>query len=171
MKHGITQRVDHLVRQLLPASLVIFLALLQAVPWRVPQLAGVMPLLPMIGVFYWSLYRPDLMVPSVAFLCGLVNDVLLGAPLGVSSLVYLAMQGMTSAQRRFFHGKSFLLVWAGFAMLAAGGMLLQTALSAALYGRLPVAKALAIEYAMTVFCYPLPSWLFSRLQLVWLRGE
>ena len=81
------------------------------------------------------------------------------------------MQGMTAAQRRFFHGKSFLMVWAGFAMLAAGGMLLQTALSAVLYGRLPMAKALAIEYALTVFCYPLPSWLFSRLQLTLLRDE
>jgi len=171
MKHGLTQRADHLVRQLLPASMLLLLSLLQAVPWRVPQLAGVVPLLPMIGIFYWALYRPDLMVPSLAFAAGLVNDIVMGAPLGISSLIFLAIQGMTASQRRFFHGKSFLLVWAGFATLAAGAFLLQVALSAALFGRTPLLRALAIEYVITVFCYPLPSWLFSKLQLSWLRDE
>jgi rod shape-determining protein MreD len=171
MKHGVLQRVDHLVRQLLPASLVILLILLQAVPWRMPQLAGVVPMLPMIGIYYWSLYRPDLLVPSVAFGTGLVNDIVLGTPLGISSLVYLAMQGMTAAQRRFFHGKSFVVVWAGFATLAAGAILIEMVLSSVLFGRVPLAKGLLIEYLMTVFCYPLPSWLFSKLQLSWLRGE
>jgi len=165
------QRVDHLVRQLLPASLVVLLILMQAVPTRIPQMAGVVPLLPMIGIFYWSLYRPDLLVPSVAFATGLVNDIVLGAPVGVSSLVFLAMQGMTASQRRFFHGKSFLLIWAGFATLAAGGLLIQLALSAALFGRAPLFHALLAEYIITVCCYPLPSWMFSRLQLFWLRSE
>lgn len=165
------QRLDLLVRQFLPTSLVLFLVLLQAVPTRLPQFVEITPMLPMIGIFYWSLYRPDLLVPSVAFATGLVNDIVLGAPLGVSSLVYLAIQGMTASQRRFFHGKSFLLVWGGFATLAAGGLALQCALSALLFGRTPLLPALVIEYVITVFCYPLPSWLFSRLQLFWLRGE
>jgi rod shape-determining protein MreD len=171
MKHGVLQRADHLVRQLLPASLVIFLALLQAIPWRLPSLAGIVPMLPMIGIFYWSLYRPDLLVPSVAFFCGLINDIVMGAPVGVSSLVFLAIQWMTSAQRRFFNGKSFLVVWAGFATLSAGGIILQLLLSSAIFGRTPLAKALLTEYLITVFCYPLPSWLFSKLQMSWLRGE
>jgi len=171
MKHGVLQRVDHLVRQLLPASLVILLVLLQAVPWRVPQLAGVVPMLPMIGIFYWSLYRPDLLVPSVAFGTGLINDIVLGAPLGISSLVYLAMHGMTAAQRRFFNGKSFLVVWAGFATLAAGATVMQLVLSAAIFGRVPLARGLLIEYLITVFFYPVPSWLFTKLQMSWLRGE
>jgi len=171
MKHGALQRVDHLIRQLLPASLVIVLTLLQAVPWRLPAMAGIVPMLPMIGVFYWSLYRPDLLVPSVAFVCGLVNDIVMGAPIGISSLIFLAIQGMTAAQRRFFNGKSFLVVWAGFATLAAGAIVIQLALSSALFGRTPLVKALLIEYLITVFCYPLPSWLFSKLQMSWLRGE
>jgi rod shape-determining protein MreD len=171
MKGGVVQQVDHLVRQLLPASLVLILALLQAVPWRIPQFAPVVPMLPMIGVFYWSLYRPDLLVPSVVFGAGLVNDIILGAPIGVSSLVFLAIHGMTATQRRFFHGKSFLMIWSGFALLAAGGALLQLILYALLFGRTPQGHALVIEYIMTVFCYPLPSWLFSRLQILLLRGE
>lgn len=171
MKGGLLQQVDHLVRQLLPTSLVLLLALLQAVPWRIPQFANVAPMLPMIGVYYWSLYRPDLMVASVAFGTGIVNDIVIGGPIGLSSLVFLTIQGMTASQRRFFHGKSFLVVWAGFALLAAGGVLIQLVCSAVIFNRTPLAGALLVEYMMTICLYPLPSWLFSRLQAVLWRNE
>jgi len=171
MKHGVVQRVDHMVRQLVPASLVLLLVVLQAIPWHLPGLAGIVPVLPMIGIYYWSVYRPDLMVPSVAFAAGLVNDMVLGAPIGISSLAFLVIQGMTASQTRFFNGKSFLVIWSGFALLTAGALVIELALSALLYGRTPLASALLIEYAMTVCLYPVISWLFSRLQLFWLRNE
>jgi len=171
MKHGVAQRVDHMVRQLVPASLVLILVLLQAIPWRLPALAGIVPALPMIGIYYWSVYRPDLMVPSVAFATGLINDMVLGTPIGISSLAFLVIQGMTASQTRFFNGKSFLVIWSGFALLAAGALLIQLVLSAVLFGRTPVASALLIEYVLTVCLYPVVSWLFSRLQLFWLRNE
>ncbi len=171
MRHGLAQRVDHMVRQLVPASLVLMLVLLQAMPWHLPGLAGIFPALPMIGIYYWSVYRPDLLVPSVAFATGLVNDVVLGAPIGISSLAFLVIQGMTASQTRFFNGKSFLVVWSGFALLAAAGMLVELILAGLVFGRTPVFSALAIEYALTVCLYPVVSWLFSRLQMFWLRNE
>ncbi|HMA50005.1 MAG TPA: rod shape-determining protein MreD [Magnetospirillaceae bacterium] len=170
MKHG-SQRVDHMVRQLVPVSLVLVLVLLQAIPWHLPALSGVVPALPMIAIYYWSVYRPDLLVPSVAFATGLVNDVVLGAPIGISSLAFLVIQGMTASQTRFFNGKSFLVIWSGFALLAAAAMLVELAMAGLVYGRTPVASALAIQYALTVCLYPLVSWIFSRLQLFWLRNE
>lgn len=171
MKHGLAQRVDHMVRQLVPVSLVLVLVLLQAMPWHLPALAGIVPALPMIGIYYWSVYRPDLLVPSVAFATGLVNDVVLGAPIGISSLAFLVIQGMTASQTRFFNGKSFLVIWSGFALLAAVAMLVELVLSSLVFGRTPVFSAFGIQYALTVCLYPPVSWLFSRLQLFWLRNE
>jgi rod shape-determining protein MreD len=160
-----------MVRQLVPASLVLLLVLLQAIPWHLPALAGIYPMLPMIGIYYWSVYRPDLLVPSVAFATGLVNDVVLGAPIGISSLTFLVIQGMTASQTRFFNGKSFLVIWSGFALLAAGAMLIQLILSSVIFGRTPMFYAMLVEYALTVCLYPPISWMFSRLQLFWLRNE
>ena len=171
MKHGVAQRVDHLVRQLVPASLVLILVVLQALPWHLPGLAEAMPALPMIAIYYWSVYRPDLLVPSVAFATGLVNDIVLGAPIGISSLAFLVIQGMTASQTRFFNGKSFLVIWSGFALLAASALFVEFALSSIVFGRTPMASALLIEYALTVCLYPVVSWVFSRLQLFWLRNE
>ncbi len=171
MKHGVAQRVDLMVRQLVPASLVLVLVLIQAIPWHLPALAGIFPMLPMIGIYYWSVYRPDLMVPSVAFGTGLVNDIVLGAPIGISSLAFLVIQGMTASQTRFFNGKSFLVIWSGFALLAAGAVLVELVLSWAIFSRTPMLYALVAQYALTVCLYPPVSWVFSRLQLFWLRNE
>jgi len=44
-------------------------------------------------------------------------------------------------------------------------------MSSLVFGRTPVFSALTIEYALTVCLYPPVSWLFSRLQLFWLRNE
>ena len=125
MKGGVVQRVDQWVRQLLPAGAVLVFLLVQAIPWRLPEFAAVVPLLPLVGVYYWAVYRPELLPASVAFGLGLINDIIVGGPLGVSSLVFLMVQGMTASQRRFFHGKSFLVVWCGFGLVAAGAILLQ----------------------------------------------
>ena len=171
MRHGLAQRVDLMVRQLVPAVLVLILVVLQALPWHLPALAGIFPALPMIGVYYWAVYRPDLLVPSVAFATGLVNDVVIGGPIGISSLAFLVIQGMTATQTRFFNGKSFLVIWSGFAMLAAAAMLVELALAGLVFGRVPLFSAFVIQYLLTVCLYPLVSWLFSRLQLFWLRNE
>jgi rod shape-determining protein MreD len=160
-----------MVRQLVPTSLVLVLILLQAIPWHLPGLAGIIPALPMIAIYYWSVYRPDLLVPSVAFASGLINDMVLGAPIGVSSLAFLVIQGMTASQTRFFNGKSFLVIWSGFALVAGCALLIELVLCSGVFGRTPLFSALLIEYALTVCLYPVVSWVFSRLQLFWLRNE
>ena len=42
-----------------------------------------------ILIFYWVIKRPDIMANGHIFVAGLVNDVVMGFPLGISSLSYL----------------------------------------------------------------------------------
>ena len=42
-----------------------------------------------ILIYFWVLKRPDLMANGHIFLAGLINDVVMGFPLGISSLSYL----------------------------------------------------------------------------------
>ena len=44
-----------------------------------------------ILIYFWVLKRPDLMANGHIFLAGLINDVVMGFPLGISSLSYLIM--------------------------------------------------------------------------------
>ena len=42
-----------------------------------------------ILIYFWVLKRPDLMANGHIFIAGLINDVVMGFPLGISSLSYL----------------------------------------------------------------------------------
>ena len=42
-----------------------------------------------IIIYYWVLKRPEVMANGHIFLAGLINDVVMGFPLGISSLSYL----------------------------------------------------------------------------------
>ena len=42
-----------------------------------------------ILIFFWVIKRPDIMANGHIFIAGLINDVVMGFPLGISSLSYL----------------------------------------------------------------------------------
>ena len=44
-----------------------------------------------ILIYFWVLKRPDIMANGHIFLAGLINDVVMGFPLGISSLSYLVV--------------------------------------------------------------------------------
>ena len=49
-----------------------------------------------ILVFYWSLRNPDRLGYFSIFLAGIVNDVVIGIPIGISSLCYLILCAVTA---------------------------------------------------------------------------
>ena len=47
--------------------------------------------LPIIIIYFWILKRPNVMGTGHIFVAGLINDVVMGFPLGISSLTYLVV--------------------------------------------------------------------------------
>ena len=47
--------------------------------------------LPFIIIFYWSLKDPDYIGTGLIFISGILNDVTLGYPIGLSSFIYLSI--------------------------------------------------------------------------------
>ncbi len=47
--------------------------------------------LPFIIIFYWSLRDPDHIGNGLIFISGILNDVTLGYPIGISSFIYLTI--------------------------------------------------------------------------------
>tara|TARA_B100001121_G_scaffold247695_1_gene223062 strand:+ start:808 stop:1308 length:501 start_codon:yes stop_codon:yes gene_type:complete len=47
--------------------------------------------LPFIIIFYWSLKDPDQIGNGLIFISGILNDVTLGYPIGISSFIYLTI--------------------------------------------------------------------------------
>jgi len=55
--------------------------------------------LPYIIIFYWSLKDPDHIGNGLIFISGILNDVTLGYPIGISSFIYLIIIAFASYLR------------------------------------------------------------------------
>ncbi len=169
MKPDLWQRLDRGLRNLTPMMLTLALIFVTVLPLRVPGLAPVTPVVTLMAVYYWSIYRPELLPFAATFVVGLVQDSLSGAPLGLSSLVLLLVQGVVVSQRRFFHGKTFLVEWWGFMLVAPVALLIAWLVASLYFGVLVVPRTLGFQLLLTVALYPVLTRLFARAQHYLLR--
>jgi rod shape-determining protein MreD len=153
------QRLDQNARRLLPGLSTLLLGIIAALPVGIPQWGALAPPLMLIGVFYWSLVRPDLMPPSAAFALGLFGDLLTGAPLGSGALVMVLTQWTMRSQQRFLVNRPFLLLWASFFPVAAAATAIDWIVYAILtFHPLPILGGIA--RAMLGFVlFPVVAWL------------
>tara|TARA_B100001250_G_scaffold349623_1_gene320924 strand:+ start:205 stop:717 length:513 start_codon:yes stop_codon:yes gene_type:complete len=66
---------------------------------------------PFILVFYWSLRKTELMGYGFIFLAGLINDVVTGFPIGISSFNYLMICGFAAYLRTITLRPSMVKDW------------------------------------------------------------
>ncbi|WP_416897858.1 MAG: rod shape-determining protein MreD [Minwuia sp.] len=139
----------------LPGVLTLLLVLMETVPIGAPLLGPVLPSLTLISVFVWSTQRPDLMPHWLAFSIGLIQDLVIGGPLGLNALLLLVIQGVCTSQRRFLAaGRPFLLVWLGFAIVALPAALAQWIIACIYFTAvLPITDSL-IQAALNVALFP-----------------
>ncbi len=169
MTSGLWHRMDLLARQLTPSILTLALVLINALPLHVPGLARIAPLLPLMAIYHWAIFRPRLLPTSVVFLIGLLQDVLSGTPIGVNALVFIAVYGAVLSQKRFFSGKSFAILWLGFALIAAGAMALSWVAVSLLSLTLVEPRTVIFQYVLTLGLFPAVAWLLLRWQRTFLR--
>jgi len=168
MKSVIWQRLDILARKITPFFFSVALVLFCVLPFHVPGMARVMPLLPLMAIYHWAVNRPLLMPAYIVFLIGLLQDILTSAPLGVNALVFLAVYGVVVGQRRFLVGKSFAVNWLGFSLVAAGACATGWVLISILNVTVVDGEALFFQYMLSLGIFPMLSWFFMRWQRAYL---
>ncbi|OSM02192.1 rod shape-determining protein MreD [Magnetofaba australis] len=109
----------------IPALTLILAVAIQelALPWRAWSVFR--PDLALLCLFYWRLYRPDLCGPLLAFLIGLLIDMVSGAPLGLnafSKTLFILPISYFGARLR---ATDFLFLLPVVALLGAGEQLVQ----------------------------------------------
>ena len=67
-----------------------------------------------ILIFYWVLKNPDILGYGFIFLAGIVNDVVIGLPIGVSSVTYLILAGFAAYIRYLTVQPSLIYDWIVF---------------------------------------------------------
>lgn len=164
------QRLGSGARGAVPLAVTLVLVILGAVPYGAPALGAVMPLFPLMSVYYWAVYRPDLTPMAGNFGIGLAQDVLAGTPLGLSAALFVAVHAAVAWQRRFFHGKTFLVLWFAFAFLAAAATMLGWLLLSLYYQRILAPAPAFFQLLLTILLYPAVTWLFHLIHRNMLRA-
>jgi rod shape-determining protein MreD len=160
---GLLQRLDRSARHLTPMLVCLALVVASALPMNLPGYGRVAPNLALIAVFYWAIFRPDLVPLSGAFAVGLFQDILGGTALGLQALVLVIVHHAVASQQRFFAGKSFLVVWWAFAMTAmAAGVVVWIATMLLNFALIDPTPAL-FQIPLTIAFCPFLTWLLARV--------
>lgn len=133
------------------------LFILNLVNFALPYAGQVRPLFLLMAIYYWAIFRPTLIPPVMAFMWGLLLDLLSGAPVGLNALIFLIVQWVVRDQRLYLMGQSYVTLWLGFAVTAFAYCFVQWLLFSLLYTTLagygmPLATAL-----LSVGLFPLIS--------------
>ena len=127
--------------------------------------------LQIIIIYFWVLKRPALMGPGHIFLAGLINDVVMGFPLGISSLSYLLVCFVGNYVRNKSVNTTIASDW--FTFLIA--LLFSNLLFFVLINNF---TDLAISYSrigynifFTLFLYPIFWLLFNIYQMNFIGGQ
>ena len=164
MQTTLTNRIMDFTRAGIPFTLSVFLILLAIMPYGLPKSSLAAPILALISVYYWSVFRPDLMPPSAAFLLGLMVDILSGGPPGLNALVLIMVKWAASAQRRALAGKSFAVGWLGYLLIAAGAAVINWFVASLFHATIIESVPLLVSHAVGAAVYPLVAVLLARAQ-------
>ena len=161
---ALIRRLQEFAANLTPFVVSLVLILLSVIPIQVPAIGSVAPNLGLVAVFYWTVYRPDLM-PAIAVLpIGLWQDLLNGAPIGLNGLTLLIVYGVIVFQRIFFKGKSFLVIWWAFGLTAAFAAFVFWLAVIGWHLRYVDPTPLVFQVILTLTLFPFLYWLLSRVQ-------
>ncbi|MFN4283347.1 MAG: rod shape-determining protein MreD [Alphaproteobacteria bacterium] len=161
---GLWQRLDRFGRNLIPLAITLTLALIGALPMPIAGYAAVVPLFTFCAVFFWAVYRPDLLPPWLVLLIGLVQDALAGTPFGLNAIMLLLAYGMVASQRRFFLSRPFPLVWGGFMLIALIAIVVAWLLASIFVSHIIRPGPATFQLLLTLALYPLVTLLMAGAQ-------
>ena len=171
MSVAVWQKLDHMARSLTPFGLSLLLVILSVVPTHFPGYAQIAPVLALVSIYHWAIYRPNLLPLFSVFILGLLQDLLSGTPVGLYILVFLTVYGVVLSQRRFFAGKSFTMYWFGFAIISLVASVESWALASAWNLALLDFNAVTFQYLLSLGVFPIVAWIFLRWQQAFLQQD
>lgn len=162
MSGGFWLRLDGRLRCVTPFAVTLALAVMPSLPLGLPAQVPGAPWFTLMAVFYWTIYRPDLMPAPAVFAAGLVQDLVTGAPVGMTALILLAVYNLVLKQRRTFIGKPFAVTYWGFALVASAACLSGYLLGCLLNFTLLAPQQSVLQYLTTLALFPALVWFFVR---------
>ena len=92
-------------------NIILFLSVLNEIDFNYLEIEYFSFNFVYILIFYWTLKNPDYLGYGSIFIAGLINDVVTGIPIGISSLCYLLICAVTAYLRNITLRPNFINDW------------------------------------------------------------
>lgn len=109
----------------------------------------------LIGIYFWTIYRPTLLPYPLIFASGLLLDFLSGGLVGLYALCFMIVAIIVRGQRRFLLGQSWSVVWAGYCVAVTMVMCIQYLVYSLDSLTILPPVALAFNLVISYLLYPL----------------
>jgi rod shape-determining protein MreD len=149
------KRLELLLWLVTPAVITFLMFILCAIPKYVWGINYIMPVLPLIPVFYWGREQTPEITYWFVFIIGLLTDVVSGLPLGMSALLYILFLLILHKQAKYMHKEGFAIVWGYFILLLAIISMIEWVLMSFSANQTHAIPAAILQLLITASCYPL----------------
>ena len=116
--------------------------------------------------YYWSIYRPTLIPPSLTFFAGICLDMLSGWPVGVNALILLVLRHNVTSQRLFLTGQPFIVIWLGYMLVSSIALLLQWALFGLVHLQWAAIDPVILSAIIGILLFPIVSLILHVLHKI-----
>ena len=158
--------VENTARHQVPWMTTIVLVLMSVPPLYLPHYGGIAINLSLIGLFYWSVYKPELLHPVTTFLVGLFYDFLAGTPAGMFALIFLVARVLLGIYSKRLRGTTFLPLWVGFSLVVFGTSFVGWLACSLWYGEPLDLASVLFHSILTVAIFP-----FGAALLIWISRK
>ena len=124
-----------------------------------------------ILIFYWVLKNPDILGYGFIFLAGIINDVVVGLPIGISSVTYLILAGFAAYLRYLTVQPSLIYDWIIFVPSIAVTNSIYFYILRIFFNIDVNYIALLLNTGVTILFYPIIGILFGFLAKVIVEGK
>jgi len=164
--HNVRAAPSHGIKSILPFILALLAAVLTTLSYGVSMGADATPSITLIVVFFWVSRRPALLPPLAILAIGLWHDALIGAPIGLTPMLLLAVRAAIVEQNIIIFSQSFLLGWIGFAALCSLITLLEWLVVSWVQGAFMAGSPFVVQAVLGIVVYPLVAGLCGWLDYV-----
>jgi rod shape-determining protein MreD len=169
MEESLGPRLGRYLRTASPVLAILLGILLLKLPFGLPGISSLATVFALCSVYYWALYRPDLLPVGMSFLIGFFLDILSTGPFGVHCLVLLMAHGLTLSQRRFLAGKATWVIWLGQIVIATASVLVFWLVHSIYYLEIMDLAPAFIQLALMIILYPVVAELFSAARIRFMK--
>lgn len=150
-------------RAALPFATALMATAVDALPLPSAAPDEVAPVTLLSVVFFWSIHRPELLGAGAIFCIALLNDGLVGLPLGMTALAFLLTRTILLPKDMFLATRPFMVVWACFALTTAVALGFRWLIASIWWGYAMPLWPSIFEAFLTLLTYPLISTLLATM--------